>query len=143
MALYSQSRITAWSLVGPSYDLKVNAVQTVVVLEYCLTLTLGVASTYGLGRPANDGSVVQFDPSPLLADNPGDSAAQTATAIEWTVAPTVPTDFHRRIYLPGSVTAGVVWTFPRGLRIIASRGLVNWNIAASTGGLQINVTVDE
>jgi hypothetical protein len=39
--------------------------------------------------------------------------------------------FLRRIGLPAAIGNGVVWTWPRGLRVKQGTSLVVWNITAS------------
>jgi hypothetical protein len=42
----------------------------------------------------------------------------------------VPTAFLRRVSLPATIGAGIVWQFPQGLIIPVSSSLVVWNITA-------------
>ena len=148
MAIYSFSQLTSVALIAlPSLDIETNAALAVNILEYAITLAASAASTasvYGLGRPANDGSAVQLGPVAVMPDNPNDGTfGLTTTATAWTVAPTAPATYLRRIYLPAISAAGVTWTFPRGLRIASSHSLVNWNIAAGSPQTQINAILDE
>lgn len=144
MAIYSQgSATTVGTVTAPSWDLKASSTNSPKVMEYGLNLGAATASTYGVGRPGNDGSVAQTSPVLLQAENPADPAAQTGTAVAWSTAPTVPTVFLRRCFLPGTIGAGIIWTFPRGLTIPVSKGLVNWNIAASSANTAFWIICDE
>jgi hypothetical protein len=112
-------------------------------MECYINLGAATASVYGIGRPGNDGSVAQSSPLAVLAENPNDPTGQSTTAVAWTTAPTVPTTFFRRIYLPGTIGAGVIWTFPRGLILATSHSLTLWNIAANSANTHIHIVVDE
>ena len=144
MAIYSQSQLTTVITSGaPSFDIKASATNSPKVMEWGINLGAATASTYGLGRPANDGSVAQTAGLALLAENPGDPVGQSTTAVAWGTAPTVPTTFLRRCYLPATIGAGIIWTFPRGLTLPVSKGIVCWNIAASSALTHHWVVADE
>lgn len=145
MAIYSQGVNTTVTGSGaPSYDIKASATNAPKLMEYGLNLGAATASTYGIGRPGNDGSVAQTSPVAFQAENDGsDPTAQTGSAVAWGTAPTVPSVFLRRCYLPATIGAGIIWTFPRGLTIRVSRGIVNWNIAASSANTAIWAVIDE
>jgi hypothetical protein len=144
MSIYSQGQNTTVSTTtAPSFDVKASATNSPRIMEFGVNLGAATASTYGLGRPGNDGSVAQTSPLALLAENPNDPTGQTTTAVAWTTAPTVPTTFLRRCYLPATIGAGIIWTFPRGIICAVSRGLVLWNIAASAANSALWVVADE
>lgn len=144
MAIYSQAQnTTVVTAAAPSFDIKASATNSPKLMEFGVNLGAATASTYGLGRPANDGSVAQTSPLAVLAENPADPTGQTTTAVAWTVAPTVPVTFLRRIYLPATIGAGVIWTFPRGLTLPVTKGVCLWNIAASSANTHIWAVLDE
>lgn len=144
MAIYSQGQnTTVAGSAAPSFDVKASASNAPKIMEWGVNLGAATASTYGLGRPGNDGSVAQTAAVLLQAENPGDPAANSGTAVAWGTAPTVPTVFHRRIYLPATIGSGVIWTFPRGLSCQVTKGLVMWNIAASSANTHVWVIADE
>jgi len=144
MAIYSQgSNTTVATTTAPSFDIKASATNSPKIMEYGLNLGAATASTYGIGRPGNDGSVAQTAPVLLQAENPADPAAQSGTAVAWGTAPTVPAIFMRRCYLPATIGAGIIWTFPRGLTCAVSKGIVNWNIAASAANTAFWIIADE
>jgi hypothetical protein len=144
MAIYSQAQnTTVVTAAAPAFDMKASASNSPKLMEIGINLGAATASTYGLGRPGNDGSVVQTSGLAVLPENIADPAGNTTTAVAWGTAPTVPTTFLRRIYLPATIGAGVIWTFPRGLTMAASKGLVLWNIAASSANTHIWCVLDE
>jgi hypothetical protein len=112
-------------------------------MEIGLNLGIGTASTYGFGRPGNDGSVAQTSPVLFQAENIADPTGQTGSAVAWGTAPTVPTVHLRRIALPATIGAGVIWTFPRGLTFAVSKGVVIWNLATNAASLNVWAVVDE
>lgn len=144
MAIYSQGfNTTVVTSAAPSFDIKASSTNSPKLMEYGINLGAATASTYGIGRPGNDGSVAQTSAVLFLAENPADPAAQTGTAVAWGTAPTVPTNFARRCYLPATIGAGIIWTFPRGFTLPTSKGIVNWNIAASSANTAIWAVIDE
>jgi hypothetical protein len=144
MAIYSQSQNTTVATVtAPSFDIKASSVNSPKLMEMGLNNGTTTQCTYGIGRPANDGSVAQTSPLAVLAENPADPTGQTTTAVAWTVAPTVPAVFLRRIILPATIGAGVIWTFPRGLTLPVTKGICLWNIAASSANTNVWCVLDE
>jgi hypothetical protein len=144
MAIYSGGfNTTVATSAAPSFDIKSASTNSPKLMEYGINLGAATASTYGLGRPGNDGSVAQTSAVLLQAENPSDPTAQTGTAVAWGTAPTVPAIFLRRCYLPATIGAGIIWTFPRGLTLPVSKGVVNWNIAASAANTAIWAICDE
>jgi hypothetical protein len=146
MAFYSQSAVfTQTSAAAPSWDIKTAGMNNIRVTEVSITVSVATAtSAYGIGRPGNDGSVAQSNGVSFVPDNAVDPpASQTLLATTWTTAPTVPVAFYRRAYLPSTLNAGILWTFPRGLYCVANRGLVAWNIGASTAQGAVYIELDE
>jgi len=144
MSIYSQgSNTTVTTTTAPAWDIKASATNSPKILELAVNLGIATASTYGLGRPGNDGSVAQSSPVLLQAENPNDPAAQTGTAVAWSTAPTVPAVFLRRMAIAATIGAGVIWTWPRGVTCPVSKGLVLWNIAANANPTNLWVIADE
>lgn len=144
MAIYSQAvNTTITTITAPAFDLKASAANSPKVMEFGINLGAATASRYGFGRPGNDGSVAQTAGLAVLAENPADPTGQTTTAVAWTTAPTVPTTFLRWVWLPATIGAGIIWTFPRGLTCPVSKGLVMWNTTANSANTTVWVVVDE
>lgn len=144
MAIYSLSlNTTVATTTVPSMDIKASASNSPRLMEWGIDLITATASSYGIGRPANDGSVAQTSAVVVLAENPNDPAGNSGMAVAWTTAPTVPTNFFRRGGLPATAGAGIIWTFPRGLIMATSHGIVQWNIGASSASSNSWAVVDE
>jgi hypothetical protein len=103
------------------------------LFEIGFTIVAATASVVGLGRPAAIGvtptSPVDFDP-----EDPNDVLATgvVQSALAWGTGPTIPAKFIRRISFPATIGSGVIWTFPKGLVIPVSSGLVLWNLAGNS-----------
>jgi len=102
------------------------------ITELGIFLAAATSSVFGIGRPAAIGvtpttpvNFLQEDPANILADD------VALSALAWGTGPTEPTNFLRRITLPGTVGAGVIWTFPEGLVIPVSDSIVLWNIGTN------------
>jgi hypothetical protein len=103
------------------------------IMEIGFFLGAATASTIGLGRPAAIG-ITPTSPVDFLPEDPNDVLASgvVQSALAWATPPTIPTAFVRRISLPATVGVGVIWTFPTGLVIPVSSGIVLWNLAENS-----------
>lgn len=142
MAIYSLSLNSTVTTTGAAaMDLKASAANTPKIMEVGISLGAATASTYALGRSGN--TPTQTSPVLLQAENPGDAAAVSGCAVAWSVAPTVPAQFFRRIGLPATIGAGVIWTFPRGLGLAASASMLIWNLATNSASVNPWWVADE
>ena len=143
MSIYALSlNTTVVTTTVPSWDIRASSTNQPRVMELGANLGAATASTYGYGRSAN--SPTQTGGVAVLAENPNDPTGQSTCAVAWTVAPTVPANFFRRVFLPGTIGAGIIYTFPRGIILSAAAAtLVQWNIAASAASNNVHVVVDE
>jgi hypothetical protein len=142
MAIYSLANRTTNVTSGQAaFELRTGGTLRAKVLEVDIFLAATTASTYGLGRPQAIGGT-PTTPVQVLAEDAADPAGSAQTALAWSVGPTIPSQFFRRISLPATVGTGVIWTFPRGLVIPSSNSIVLWNLA-SNGAVDINVVEDE
>src|SRR5258706_2039506 len=130
MAIYSLSqRTTNFTSAQASWELRTTATDRVVVLEIGITVNTATAQTLGLGRPAAQG----VTPVNVIfrAEDFAAPASTTNASLSWGTSPTVPAQFFRRVSLPATAGAGIVWTFPRGLIVPVSASLVIWNITTA------------
>jgi hypothetical protein len=142
VAIYSLGlNSTVTTIASSAMDILAASTNAPRIVEIGVSLGAATASTYGLGRAGN--TPVQTSGVALLAENPNDGAANTKAAVAWGTAPTVPANFFRRISLPATIGAGVIWTFPRGLILAASAAMEFWNIAANSASVNVNWVVDE
>jgi hypothetical protein len=142
MAIYSlANRTSATASAAAAKEVRTAAADRAAVLELGLTINAATASVFGLGRPAAIG-VTPTSPVTVLAEDSGSPAGTVTTALAWATGPTVPANFFRRVSLPGTVGAGMIWTFPRGLIIAISASLVLWNLII-TSVADVWVVVDE
>jgi hypothetical protein len=99
--------------------------------------------TLGLGRPAAVG-VTTSGAVLGQATDVNDPAATCSLVPTWTTAPTSPTIFMRRISLPASIGAGIIWTFDRqDLNIGPSGNLVIYQTTAVATTYDIYVKWEE
>jgi len=131
MAIYSLGvRTTGAGSAAAAWEIRTTATDRAALLELGVFLAAATLSTYAVGRPAAIG-VTPTTPVTFLAEDPGDPAGTVQSALAWATGPTAPTNFFRRIGLPATIGVGVIWTFPRGLKIQISYSLVLWNLAAN------------
>lgn len=128
MAIYSlANRTTATAAAAAALEVIAGANLGYRMLEFGLTINAAAASVFGLGRPAATG-ITPTSPQTVLAEDGGNTAAgNTTTALAWGTGPTVPAGFFRRVSLPATIGAGIVWTFPRGIIVLKTLSSVLWN----------------
>lgn len=134
-------RTTNVTINNASVQLYTTAAVKFTLLECSLVQVTGTASSYGLGRPA----ALAITPGTLALlqrDDSADPACVTNTALTWGTSPTAPTIYHRRYNSAATIGVGIIWTFPRGLKIPVSGALVIFNITA-TVALDVNFAGDE
>jgi hypothetical protein len=111
------------------------------IMEIGVTLVTATAVTIGLGTPATAGSTVVTSVTVLPEDINYPAGTCTIITAQTTV-PSAPANYFRRVGLPATIGAGIVWTFPQGLVPATSGSIVLWNI--TTGPLMdVWVVVDE
>lgn len=106
------------------------------IREIGFSSTTAVSAMVGLGRPAN--TPVPTGTIAGLPANPGGPAGTTRVAATWSTPPTAPAFFYRRLVLPSTIGAGVIWTFPPDepliIEPVATRQfLVLWNFNSAAG----------
>ncbi len=130
MAIYSMAdRSALLTTANASFEVRTTASIRANVLENGITINAATASVYGLGRPAAIG-VTPTSPKTGLAEDQGGPTGSASTAVAWGTGPTVPANFFRRVSLPATIGAGIIWTFPRGIVVSVSNSLVDWNLTA-------------
>lgn len=104
-----------------------------------------VASSVGLVRSATTGT--PSTSALVQGQDPQRQAGQTNIDTAWSVAATIAANYQRKIVLPASIGAGVIWTFGPG-ELWAKNGattqLMLWNFGAATSAaLELYIVVNE
>lgn len=134
MAIFSASqRTTTGTAAAAGWEVfPSTATPKPRVMEVGISQAAATASQYGLGRPAAKG-VTPTTPVTFLDEQDGNNnTGLTQCAIAWGTPPTVPANFFRRLSTPATIGAGVIWTFPRGLAIVANVSIVIWNVGTNS-----------
>ena len=148
--LYSLAQRTIVTAAGgATWEIRTDASHKVALHELGLSQVTAVAGTYGLGKPAAIG-VNPTTPVTFLDEGDGGTAhgtpgpaATTTACVAWTTtAPTVPTNFNRRLTCAATIGQGTIWTWPRGLMIPVTSSIVLW-IIATAPVLDVYATIDE
>ena len=135
-SIYSLALNTTVTTTGAAaMDLKSGASIVPSIKEIGINLLTATASTYGLGRSGN--VPTQTTPVLLQAEDPSAVACASGCAVAWSVAPIVPTTFFRRVSLPATAGAGVIWTFPRGLKLAVATSMLLWNLATNSNSTNV------
>ncbi|MDI9847382.1 hypothetical protein QM467_04815 [Rhodoblastus sp. 17X3] len=143
MAIYSLANRTTVTTTGAA-NLEIIAASGVGfrLLEVGITINAATASAFGLGVPAAKGITPTSPVTVLAEDQNNTTAGNTQTALAWGTAPTVPAAFFRRVSLPATIGAGIIWTFPRGIMVPKNTSLVLWNLSA-VAAADVWVVLDE
>lgn len=142
MARYSLGSRTSATATGvAAWELRTAATARARIMEIGITLAAATASTFGLGRPAAIG-VTPTAPVTLLPEDPADAAGLELVALAWGTGPTIPANFLRRIQLPATIGAGIVWTWQNALVVPVSSAIVLWTLSI-VGVADVYVVTDE
>lgn len=119
-------RQTAQPINTTLFELKSPGGVAPAILE--IGLSTQSAVSIGLGRPpinCTGPTSIRFQ-----NDNPYEPDTNVTGAITYSATGGQPDAFYRR-WSPVSNTTGIVWTFPRGLRVPPGSTMVLWNIVAN------------
>lgn len=129
MARYGNSITkTTGAAAAPIATLSASASRDLRVYEIGVSVSTAVSGEVGLMRPANT-PTVPTGGQVGSANDTSYAAGLAVTANAWTVAPTAGTGM-RRMVLPATIGAGVIWTWPNGLVVPTSGFLVVWQFSA-------------
>jgi hypothetical protein len=113
-------------------QLRTTATKDIRIWEIGCFCSTAVALSVGLIRSLTVGAT--FTTVTPQAD---DTSAGAATALCDTAITTQPTitasTYLRKIVLPATIGAGVIWSFPMGIVVPTSAGMLLWNFGAGTG----------
>jgi hypothetical protein len=129
---------------GFFFDLAAAATDRLNIREIGVSLNAATASTLALFRSTAIGT--RTTPTTGLAEDPADPAGTGTIATAWSVNPTMAAAALRRLALPATAGAGIVWTWPygKGLVVPVSASIVLQNVgAAAASALSVYVTWDE
>jgi len=142
MAIYSAAQRTSTFTINVGcWELRTTATDRPRVMEMGFFSATATVQTIGIGRPAAIG-ITPAGGVTVQAEDPGDPAGTVVTALSWATPPTAPTVFLRRYPLAAVVGVGFIATFPNGLVIPISYGLVFNNITVSVAS-DVHVVLDE
>lgn len=142
MALYGAAAATpAPALSAPYAVIRAGAGARIRLKQVGFFLNAATSSTIGLYRASN--TPVPTTSALGAPYDTGDSAGTGAVDTVWSTAPTVSGTPFRRILLPATVAAGVIWQFDD--LVIGPNGtgaLVVWNFNGAAGGSVLQMYAD-
>ena len=114
------------------------------LMEYGLFLGAATASTFSLRRTTALGT--RTTPTALIPEDPDDIALTGTTLVDQAVAfsaePTEAATKLASIGFPATIGVGVIWTFPRGIKIAAQLSLAVIHDATNAASHHHNPVVD-
>lgn len=135
MARYSAAVRTPAAAAGAAYaDLRSASTDRLFISEIGVFTSAATATSVGLIRPLTVGTVSTTTLG--QAEDPGNPAGTGLIGSAWSVAPTIAVTpiYLRRIALPATIAAGVIWTWPApGLIVPVSSSLILWNFGGAAG----------
>lgn len=146
MALYSVGQSKAAPATGTCIAMiRPGSSNDVSVREIGVFNSTAVATSVGLIRSLTSGT--PSTSTLVQSDIPGLTAGATNLDTAWSAQPTISTIYLRKLVLPATIGAGIIWTFePRDLIIRngATTQVCLWNFGAGTAAaLEVYVVVDE
>ena len=133
---------TTTAAAGLLCQLRSGSARDVRVFEIGVFATTAVAGEVGLIHPTAVGATFTSSAVGAAEDNAaGAGVAVVDTAA--TTAPTIGTNYMRRIQLPGSIGAGVIWTFPVGINVPTSGSIALWQLSAAAVTYDVYFCFDE
>lgn len=96
---------------APLFAIRAPATEICRLRELHLTQIAATASRIGLAR-ATTVSVAPVTTKPGRATVPGAPDSGTLLVAGWTTPPVISTNYLRRISLPATIGAGILWTWP-------------------------------
>lgn len=133
---------TTTAAAGLICQLRAGSARDVRIWEIGVFATTAVAGEVGLIRPSAVGATFTSSGTGAPEDNAaGAGVAVVDTAA--TTAPTIGTNYMRRIQLPATIGAGVIWTFPQGINVPVSGSMALWQISTAAVGYDIYWTFEE
>ena len=120
---------TTGAAAGLLCQLRAGAARDIRLFEVGIFASTAVSGEVALVRPTAVGAT--FTSSSVgAALDPATIAGVTVVDLVAGTAPTIGVNYMRRIVLPGSIGAGVIWTFPQGISIPTSAALALWQLSA-------------
>ena len=133
---------TTTAAAGMIVQIRTGAARDLRLWELGIFTTTAVAAEVGLIRPTAVGATFTSSATGAPEDNvSGAGVVVVDTAA--TTAPTIGTNYMRRIQFPGTVGSGVIWTFPAGITVPVSSSLALWQISALAVGYDAYFVYDE
>lgn len=112
-------------------QLRTTSTKDVRIWEVGVSNSTAVASSVGLIRSLTVGAT--FTTVTPVTEDPSAGAATALCDTAITTAPTITANtFLRKIVLPATIGAGIIWTFPNGLIVPVSAGIMLWNFGGAT-----------
>lgn len=133
---------TSAAAAGFLTQLRAGASRDIRLYEIGVFASTAASGEIALVRPTAVGAT--FTSSAVGAALDAASAAGVAVAdLTAGTSPTIGTNYMRRIVLPGSVGAGIIWTFPSGLNVPVAGSLALWQLSALAVTYSIYFDYDE
>lgn len=133
---------TTGAAAGLLCQLRSGTARDIRLFEVGIFSSTAVSGEVALIRPSAVGAT--FTSSGVGAPlDPATIAGVTVVDTLATTAPTIGTNYMRRIVLPGSIGAGVIWTFPTGISITTSGSLALWQLSALAVTYSVYFDYDE
>lgn len=109
------------------------------IREMGMFCNAATASSIGIGHPGN--TATPLSPTVGQPVDVNDQTSLASVSTTWTTAPTVPAQFFRRIVLPATIGAGIVWVWNPGEELAlekvttANGQLTWWNFGGATASV--------
>ena len=143
MARYNLGVVkTTTAAAGFLAQIRAGAARDIRVFEIGVFASTAVSGEVALVRPSAVGATFTSSSAGAALD-PATIAGVTVVDLAATTAPTIGTNYMRRIVLPGSIGSGIIWTFSQGICVPTAGSLALWQLSALAVTYSIYFDYDE
>lgn len=127
---------------GLLVQLRTGTARDVRVFEIGVFAASAVSGEVALIRPTAVGATFASSAVGASLDS-ASGAGVSVVDLSATTAPTIGTNYMRRIVLPGNIGAGIIWTFPLGINVPVSSSIALWQLTALAVTYDVYFDYDE
>jgi len=133
---------TTGAAAGLLAQLRTGTARDLRIYEIGVFAATAVASQVALTRPTAVGSGFTST-STGAAEDPISAAGVAVVDTAASTAPTITTSYLRLAQIPATIGAGIVWTFPNGLVVPTSGGMVLQQLSTAAVTYAVYLSYDE
>lgn len=133
---------TTGAAAGLLCQIRTGAARDLRIFELGIFAVTAVAGEVGLIRPSAVGATFTSSATGN-ADDPVAGVGVAVVDTAATTAPTIGTNYKRRVQFPATIGAGIIWTWAHGLVVPVSSSMALWQISVAAVTYDVYWAYDE